>query len=72
MRYYIIWLRNNTDSRDDEPIKVKASSVEEAKNIAAPQLRNRFSFGGVYTLAEFKRRDPWWHSHFWGRKAVNE
>lgn len=72
MRYYIVWLRNNTNRLDDEPIKVKASSVKEAKDIASPYLRGRFSFGGVYTLQEFKRREPWWHAHFWGRKAINE
>jgi hypothetical protein len=72
MRYYIVWLRNNTDIRDDEPIKVKAESVEDAKRIATPYLRNRFSFRGVYTMPEFKKLDPWWHSHFWGQKAVNE
>jgi len=72
MRYYIVWLRNHTNRLDDEPIKIKAESKEDAKRIASPYLRNRFSFGGVYTLSEFKSRDRWWHNHFWGRKAINE
>lgn len=72
MRYYIVWLRNNTDIRDDEPIKIKAKDKNDARNIATSHLRNRFSISGVYTLAEFRKRDSWWASHFWGRKAINE
>jgi hypothetical protein len=61
-----------TDSRDDEPIKVKAESKTDARKVAAGHLRNRFGLGGVYTLKEFRERDPWWHAHFWGEKAINE
>jgi hypothetical protein len=72
MRYYIVWLRNNTDIRDDEPIKVKAKDKGEARNVATDYLGNRFSIRGVYTLGEFRKVDSWWASHFWGRKAINE
>jgi hypothetical protein len=73
MPYYIVWMCNKTDNRDDEPIKVKASSKEAAGEAAAawPQAY-RFNVGEVYTLKEFKKYDAWWHSCFWGKKAVNE
>lgn len=73
MRYYIVWLRNNTDIRDDEPVKIKASSKREASDIVADNyLRNRFTIRSVYTLPEFKKWEPWWHAHFWGKEASNE
>jgi len=72
MRYYIVWLHNNTDSRDDEPIKVKAASPGDAKIYAGYYLRGRFSLGRIYTLKEFRKRDAWWAAHFWGQKAINE
>jgi hypothetical protein len=72
MRYYIVWLRNNTDIRDDEPVKIKAKSEREARDIASNYLCNRFTIRGIYTLKEFKEFDPWWHAHFWGQKAINE
>jgi len=72
MRYYIVWLRNNTDIRDDEPIKVKAESKKQASEIAGGYLKNRFSIRAVYTLPEFKKFEPSWHSIFWGQKAVHE
>lgn len=72
MKYFIAWLRNNTDIRDDEPIKIKAKDKTEATKIVSTYLRNRFSLRGVYTLSEFKKIEPWWHAQFWGKKAVNE
>ena len=72
MKYFIVWLRNSTDHRDDEPVKVKANSKEHAKEIASDYLSWRFTFGPVFTLKEFRKYDPWWASHFWGRKARNE
>lgn len=69
MKYYIVWLRNTTDIRDDEPIKIKASSKNDASNIAKDYLRGRFLIRGVYTLPEFKKIEPWWHAHFWGAEA---
>ena len=72
MRYYVAWLRNNTSIKDDEPIKIKAESREDARDIACGYLRNRFSLRGIYTLPEFKKIEPWWHSIFWGKKAINE
>jgi len=71
-RYYIVWLNNQTDRRDDKPIKVRAKSMDHAAAVASKHLRNRFSIGRVYTLSAFKTFEPWWHRHFWGRKAINE
>lgn len=72
MRYYIVWLKNNMDSRDDEPLKIKATSKYHAEDIAKNYLRNRFTIRATYTLSQFKKYDPWWHNYFWGRKAINE
>lgn len=72
MRYYIVWLRNTTDIRDDEPVKILAESKEEAIEIASKKDPWRFTVRYAMTLKQFKRFEPWWHSHFWGRKAWNE
>lgn len=71
MRYYIVWLRNTTSIRDDEPVKIKASSKEQAKEFIHPWLRNRFTIRDVYTLSEFKKIEPWWHTKLWGRPPLN-
>jgi len=71
-RYYIVWLNNNTDRRDDEPIKVKAESRGDACRVASDYLRGRFCIGRVFSLSEFKTFEPWWHRHFWGKEAINE
>jgi len=61
MRNYIVWLRNTTDRRDDEPIKVRASSKEEAGDIAVNKdWPGRWTIGGIYTLTEFRKVDKWW------------
>ena len=31
MRYYIVWLKNNVDVRDDEPIKIKTEKQKLCK-----------------------------------------
>ena len=67
---YFAWLKNNTDSRDDEPLKISAKTKQEAYKIAANHLENRFTIGFVYTRQEFKKFDPWWHSVEWGKSAV--
>jgi len=72
MPYYFAWLRNTTDIRDDEPVKIKASSMVAARNIAGQHLRGRFLIRDVYTRKQFKKLYPWWHSIMWGQKARNE
>jgi hypothetical protein len=72
MPYYIVWLENLTDHRDDEPIKVKASSRKKAEEIGQNYTRGRFGVGRVYTYKEFRKIDPFWHTIFWGKKAENE
>ena len=72
MKTYFAWLRNVTSSKDDEPIKIKASSLEEARQIATNSLRGRFLLRGVYSRKEFKELYPWWHAVMWGSKAVNK
>ena len=68
---YFVWLSNNTDNRDDEPIKVKAKSKKEAGEIAEDYLDNRFTIRRVYTRKEFKKEEPWWHATMWKWKAKN-
>lgn len=73
MPYFFVWLRNHTDMRDDEVLKIKAASKATAKTEAGRYyFPNRFSIHHVYTRHEFKKFEPWWHAHFWGRKAHNE
>jgi len=71
-RYFIVWLSNTTDHRDDEPIKVKAMDKEEARTIGGQHTRGRFTVDRVYTLGEFRSADPWWASIFTKQKAINE
>ena len=59
LRTYIIWLCNNTDSRDDEPVRVKAHNPQEAVKNASIDL-SRFRIGNVYTLREFFDLYPGW------------
>lgn len=51
-----------TSRLDDEPIKVRASSPEEAAEIASRYQPNRFRRGRVYTLSEFKKWTGWPHT----------
>lgn len=69
---YYAWLRNMTSREDDEPIKIKASSRDDAQKIAYNYLRNRFLIRAVYTRQEFKKWYPWWHKQMWGVEAINE
>lgn len=72
MKIYFAWLRNMTSREDDEPIKIKASSMEEAHKVAVANLQNRFLIRDVYTREQFKKCYPWWHKSMWGKKAINE
>ena len=67
---YYAWLRNNTDIRDDEPLKIEAKSKEEAEEIAGNHLGNRFTIRAIYTRKEFKKTEPWWHAMLWKVKAI--
>ena len=72
MPYYFAWLRNTTNFKDDEPVKIKAKSMVEARNIAVKYLEGRFLIRDIYTRKQFKKFHPWWHSIMWGQKARNE
>ena len=61
MRYYCVWMSNHTDHRDDEAIKVRANSIEEAKDIARTYQPNRFSIKNIYSLGDFKKFTGWSH-----------
>ncbi len=71
-RYWIVWLNNTTDCQDDEPVKVRAKTREEAGHIAYDHKKPRFCVGNVYTLKEFREWEPWWSSVLRKQKAVNE
>ena len=54
-RKYGIWLSNHTDRRYDEWLFVRASSSEEAKDVAKDKIDfNRFSIRGPYPIKEFR------------------
>jgi len=73
MKYYIVWLSNRTDNRDDEVMKLKAKNKKEARKIAEEECADyRFDVSEVYTLPEFKKYDEWWHALIWGQRAINE
>lgn len=52
LRTYVVWLSNHTDHRDDEVIRVKARSHDEAGK-SALGYRNNFSIRSVMTLKEW-------------------
>ena len=58
-RDWIIWLKNNKDSQDDEPVRVSANTAQEAEEQVSSWL-HRFTVGGVYTPADFHRQYPGW------------
>jgi hypothetical protein len=61
MKTFYAWLSNNTDCRDDEPMKVKAKDILEATQIVFEKMDSyRFSLVGVYAKKEFKERYPGW------------
>jgi len=72
MKIYFAWLRNMTSREDDEPIKIKAQTLEDARKVAANNLHGRFLIRDVYTRSQFKKLYPWWHATLWGTRAVNE
>lgn len=53
MRTYVVLLSNHTDRRDDDSVRVKANSKEEALE-KAKYDKSRFSIRAVLTLAEAK------------------
>jgi len=70
---YFAWYRNHTDMRDDECIKIRASSLKEAEQVARDYLNSRrFLISYICTREQFKAREPWWHAHYWGMKAAND
>ena len=74
MKYFIVWLGNKTDCRDDQPIKIRAKDEKHVREILESQnfVQSRFYVKYIYTTREFKKMHAWWHAHFWGRKAENE
>jgi len=71
-KIFFVWLSNTTDSRDDEPIKIKARTKKEAEEVAEDYLGGRFLISDTYTRKEFKKAEPWWHAAMWKWKAKNE
>lgn len=71
MSYFYVWLKNTTSSKDDEPTKIRANDIDEAREIAKKYLGNRFRFGGIFHDAEFKKIYPGWYKLLDG-KARNE
>lgn len=72
MRIYFVWLHNRTDKRDDDVLKIKAQSENQATQIARQMCRSNFYVGRAFTRQEFKEYDPLWHNLRWGHKADNE
>jgi hypothetical protein len=59
-RIFIAWLGNMTDRRDDEPLKIRAITKKDAREIAEDHCRNRFYVRFVMTWAEFRKWDGSW------------
>lgn len=55
MKTYVVLFSNHTDHRDDDSVRVKANSREEAIE-KAKYDKTRFSIKAVLTLAEAKKR----------------
>ena len=73
MKYFFVWLANQTDRQDDEVLKVRAKTKLQARRIAEEECDDyRFYIADVYTAQQFKKWDPWWHALLWGKPAVNE
>ena len=72
-QYWWAWLHNMTDHRDDEPMKIKASTREEAREVALQHMQNhRFSLGTIRNRKEMLEYDSFWVHISAGQKAVNE
>lgn len=61
-RIYVVWLCNRQDYRDDEWIKVRARTENEARRLGVYYLglggrSMRFHVGKVYTWSEIRRMD---------------
>jgi hypothetical protein len=70
---YFAYIHNNTDSRDDDVIKMDMKSFEGAEAYANSYVmgRGNCTLGKVYTRKEFKKSHPDWHSLMWGVKPSN-
>lgn len=67
MRFYYVYMENNTDSRDDEVWKIRARTKDRAKRLAEQDSRSfRFAVRQVFTQKGIKRYDPYWHTLLWG------
>lgn len=64
MRNYFAHIKNWTDSRDDEFLKINASSRDSAKKYAREfaQIRGGVNIGEIFTEQEFKEYDVEWHA----------
>jgi len=71
-KIFFAWLCNKVDNRDDEVVKLRASSKRQAKKIAENYVGYRFTLGNVFTQKQFKRYEPDWHALLWGQAAENE
>ena len=68
---YFAWLSNHTDCQDDDVLKIWAKDKREARKEAEDFCRCNFSISSIFTLKEFKKYDPDFHSLFWGQCPCN-
>jgi hypothetical protein len=55
-KVFYAWLANKTSRQDDEPIKIRAKTIEEARAIALSVMdSHRFSLLNVYSASDFSR-----------------
>lgn len=71
-KYFIVWLENRVDMRDDKPIKILANDRSDALDIAENYTQGRFDVGYVFTMSEFRGHDRWWYNLLKKNKARNE
>jgi len=70
MPIFYVYMRNNTDRRDDEVYKFIAKSPAAAKKMAQRKdSRGRFSVGSALRARDFRKQYPDWYSLISGWEA---
>lgn len=61
LRWFVVWLANLTDSRDDEPVRVKARTKTAAEAEAIDGRETRFCIRNTYDgMRAFYKDYPDW------------
>jgi hypothetical protein len=66
-KLFFVYLSNRVDERDDEVVKVQASTKTRALKLVSDKYGCRFGIGKVMTRQGLKRFYPDWHELLWGK-----